>query len=79
MATRHFKPARERMLDHWNREAGAAIAHRDRPALKALQATIEATTEALDGTDKAKARALLARVQAGIRYARAGLLRRAPR
>lgn len=70
MPTRHCTPARERILTYWNRTTGEAIATRDRGQLRSLKATIGASVEALDGADKARALALLARVEAGIRWAR---------
>lgn len=66
---RHCTPARERILTHWNRTTGEAIATRDRGQLRSLKATIGASVEALDGA-KARALVLLARVEAGIRGAR---------
>jgi hypothetical protein len=60
----------QQRLDRWNRRITEALNRRDKAALRALAKTIAVTAETLTGSEKARANALTARAEAGVRYLR---------
>jgi hypothetical protein len=60
--------ANARFLKHLNREIGRALRKNDGDALRALLDSIEITIDGLQGSERAYAEAMSARVVAGLRY-----------
>ena len=59
-----------RLLTRWNLAIGEALTQRDKTTLRTLAKMIATTAEALTGAEKARAVALVARAEAGLRYLR---------
>ncbi|WP_296701555.1 hypothetical protein [Thiocapsa sp. UBA6158] len=52
----------------WNRQTSDALSRRDRRALRTLHASVAWTINAMQGRELSEAKALLARIEAGLRY-----------